>query len=71
MKISKNGDFRYISGIFGQKKFFSKIQLSHILGIANTRLCAKNRKKLMMKGLNYSLTINAMITTFQNHLRPV
>jgi len=42
-----------ISGIFpvfsAGKNFFSKIQLSHILGIANTHLCAKNRKKLMTK----------------------
>ena len=45
----KSNENQYISDIFGKKKFFSKIQLSHILGIANKRLCAKNRKKLMMK----------------------
>ena len=49
MKICKNGDFRHISGIFGRKKFFSKIGLGHILGIINTHLCAKNQKKLMIK----------------------
>ena len=42
-----------ISGIFlafsAGKKFFSKIGLGHVLDIANTHLCAKNRKKLMMK----------------------
>ena len=40
-----------ISGIFpafsAGKKFFSKIGLGHIMGIANTHLCAKNQKKLM------------------------
>ena len=29
------------------KKFFSKIGLGHITGIANTHLCAKNQKKLL------------------------
>ena len=39
-----------ISGIFpAGKKFFSKIGLGHVLSIANTHLCAKNWKKLMMK----------------------
>jgi hypothetical protein len=40
-----------ISGIFpafsAGKKFSSKIGLGHIMGIANTHLCAKNQKKLM------------------------
>ena len=40
-----------ISGIFpafsAGKKIFSKIGLGHIMGIANTHLCAKNQKKLM------------------------
>ena len=49
MKICKNGDFRHISGIFGRKKLFSKIEIGHFLGIVNTHLCAKNWKKLMMK----------------------
>ena len=31
------------------KKIFSKIGLGHVLSIANTHLCAKNQKKLMMK----------------------
>ena len=48
-KIYRNGDFRHISGIFpafsAGKKSFSKIGLSHILDIANTRLCVKNQKK--------------------------
>ena len=42
-----------ISGIFpafsAGKKVFSKIGLGHIMGIANTHLCAKNQEKLMMK----------------------
>ena len=42
----KNRFFRHISGIFGQKIFFSKIGLHHILGIAILHLCAKNKKKL-------------------------
>ena len=46
---TKKRFFRHISGIFGRKKIFSKIGLSHILGIASTRLCAKNREKKMMK----------------------
>ena len=32
---------------FAQKKFFSKIGLRHILGIAILHLCAKNQQKLM------------------------
>ena len=39
-------DFRHFQP---EKNFFSKIGLSHILGIANTHLCAKNQEKLMMK----------------------
>ena len=39
-----------ISGIFGRKKMLdSKVGLSHILGIAYTRFCAKNQEKQMMK----------------------
>ena len=49
MKFCKNGDFRHISGIFGRKKFSSKIGLGHVLDIAKTHLCVKNQKKLMMK----------------------
>ena len=48
MKISKNGDFRYISGIYPEK-LLPKIGLGHVLSIANTHLCAKNQKKLMIK----------------------
>ena len=44
-----------ISGIFpafsAGKKLFLKIGLGDVLGIANTRLCAKNQVKLMMKSL--------------------
>ena len=32
---------------FAEKKFFSKIGLRHILGIAILHLCAKNQQKLM------------------------
>ena len=49
MKICKNGDFRYISGIFDRKKKFSKIGLGHVLSNPNMHLCAKNQKKLMVK----------------------
>ena len=38
--------FRYFRP---EKKFFSRIGLSHVLSIANTHLCAKNQKKLMRK----------------------
>ena len=48
-KICRNGDFQHISNIFGGKKMFSKIGLGHILGIANTRFCAGNQEKQMMK----------------------
>ena len=48
-KCQKTG----FSGIFpafsAGKKLFSKIGLGHILSIPNTRLCAKNQEKLMMK----------------------
>ena len=47
--MRKNRFFLHISGIFGRKKMFSKIGLSHILGIANTRFCAKNQENQMMK----------------------
>ena len=49
MKIYKIGDLQHVSGIFGQKKFFSKIRLGYVLSFANTHLCAKNQKKLMLK----------------------
>ena len=48
---SKKPKFWAILGCFGpkfaQKKFFSKIGLCHILGIAILHHCAKNQKKLM------------------------
>ena len=50
---SKKPKFWSILGCFGpkfaQKKFFSKIGLRHILGIAILHLCAKNQKKLMSR----------------------
>ena len=49
IKICKNGDFQHISNIFGRKKIFSKIGLSHVLGIPNKHLSTKNQKKQMMK----------------------
>ena len=49
MKICKNSNYRQISHIFGQKKFFSNIELGHMWGIPNTQVCAKNKNKLMMK----------------------
>ena len=44
MKISKNGDFRYISGIYPEK-ILSKIGLGHVLSIANAHLCGKKPEK--------------------------
>ena len=38
MKICKNGDFRYISGIFDWKKNFLKIGLGHVLSNPNMHL---------------------------------
>ena len=42
-----------ISGIFpvfsAGKNFLSKIELGHVMSIANMHLCTKNWKKLMMK----------------------
>ena len=56
------------SGIFpvfsAGKKFFSKIGLGHVLSIANTHLCAKNQKKLMMKSRK-----NAQKTSFPAYFR--
>ena len=48
-KNAKNRFFRHISGIFGRKKFLSKIGLDHVMSIANMHLWAKNWKTLMMK----------------------
>ena len=44
--MPKNRFSRHISGIFGQKKSFYKIELRHFLGIAILHLCAKNQQKL-------------------------
>ena len=49
MKICKNGNFRHISGIFGQNRIFLKNGLGHVLSIANTHLYGKNQKNVMMK----------------------
>ena len=57
-KVQRKSAETAISGIFpvfsAGKNVFSKIGLSHILGIANTRLCAKNQEKLMMKSREYA-----------------
>ena len=47
-----------------QKKMFSKIGLSHILGIFNTRFGAKNQEKQMMKSRE-----NAKIPVFPAYFR--
>ena len=58
-----------ISGIFpvfsAGKKFFSKIGLSHVLGIGNTRLCAKNQKQaiLLWTYLVIRRTLNIQLKT--------
>ena len=44
MKICKNGNFRYIYGIFDRKKKFSKIGLGHVLSNPNTSLSKKSEK---------------------------
>ena len=64
MKIWKNGDFRHISGIFGRKKIFPKNRTQPCLSIANTHLCAKNQKKLMMESRE-----NAKKTVFPAYFR--
>ena len=61
-----------ISGIFpvfsAGKKFFSKIRLGHILGIAKTHLCAKNQKKLMMKSRENAK--KPVFPAYFRHFRP-
>ena len=60
------------SGIFpafsAGKKFFSKIGLGHIMGIANTHLCAKNQKKLMMKSRENAK--KSVFPAYFRHFRP-
>ena len=48
-KSKENLEKRRFPVFSARKKMFSKIGLSHILGIANTRFCAKNQEKKMMK----------------------
>ena len=61
-----------ISGIFpafsAGKKFFSKIGLGHVLSIANTHLCAKNQKKLMMKSRKNAK--KPVFPAYFRHFRP-
>ena len=61
-----------ISGIFpafsAGKKFFYKIGLGHVLGIANTHLCAKNQKKLMMKSRENAK--KPVFPAYFRHFRP-
>ena len=56
-KICRNGDFRYISGIF-----------SHILDIAITRLCAKNQAKQMMNSRKNAK--KSVFPAYFRHFRP-
>ena len=46
-KFAKTAISDIFPAFLAGKKFFSKIRLGHIMGIANTHLCAKNLKKLM------------------------
>ena len=55
-KICRNGDFRYISGIF-----------SHILDIAITRLCAKNQAKQMMNSRENAKKYNVQLEKFKKY----
>ena len=59
-KISRKCQKTGFSGTFpafsAKKKFFSKIGLRHILGIAILHLCAKNQKKLMSQSREKLLT---------------
>ena len=61
-----------ISGIFPAfstgKDFFSKIGLGQVLGIANTHLCAKNQKKLMMKSRENAK--KPVFPAYFRHFRP-
>ena len=61
-----------ISGIFpafsAGKKFFSKIGLGHVLGIANTHLYAKNKRKLKMKSREN--TKKPVFPAYIRHFRP-
>ena len=68
MKICKNGDFRYISGIFDRKKNFSKIGLGHVLSNPNMHLCKKIRKKLMVKSREKAK--KPVFPAYFRHFRP-
>ena len=57
-----------ISGIFHRKKFFSKIGFGHVMSIANTHLCAKNWKKLMIKSRENAK--KPVFTAYFRHFRP-
>ena len=57
-----------ISGIFGQKKNFSKIRLGHVLSIPNMPVCAKNRKKPMMKSRENAK--KPVFPAYFRHFRP-
>ena len=48
-KVQKTQILDHFGPEFAQKKFFSKIGLSHILSIAILHHCAKNQKKQMTK----------------------
>ena len=71
-KVQRKSAETAISGIFpafsAGKRFFSKIGLSHILGIANTRLCAKNQEKQMMKSRENAK--KPVFPAYFRHFRP-
>ena len=57
--------FRYFRP---EKNFSLKIGLGHVLGIANTHLCAKNQKKLMMK--SREMAKQPVFPAYFRHFRP-
>ena len=63
MKICKNGYFRH----FRPEKKFLKIGLGHVLGFANTHLCAKNQKKQLMKSRENAK--NPVFSAYFRHFR--
>ena len=57
-----------ISGIFDQKKIFLKNRTRPCFGLANTHLCAKNQKKLMMKSRENAK--KPVFPAYFRHFRP-
>jgi len=71
-EISKKCQKTGFSGIFpaflAGKFCFSEIGFKHVLSIANTHLCAKNQKKLMMKSRKNAK--KSVFPAYFRHFRP-